>query len=50
MGETLSGNTDNIQTFKEIGKQLSQKSIELQDIVGREIRQLERITGKAFIL
>ncbi|KPA11307.1 ATPase [Candidatus Magnetomorum sp. HK-1] len=48
--EILSGNTDNIQTFKEIGQQLSQKSIELQDIVGREIRQIERITGKAFIL
>jgi predicted ATP-binding protein involved in virulence len=48
--EILSGNTDNIQTFKDIGQQLSQKSIELQDIVGREIRQMERITGKAFIL
>jgi predicted ATP-binding protein involved in virulence len=48
--EILSGKSDNAQTFKALCKQLFQKSIELQDIVGREIRQMERITGKAFIL
>jgi len=48
--EILSGNMDHILTLKEIGQKLSQKSIELQDIVGREIRQIERITGKAIVL
>ncbi len=27
-----------------IGQQLSAKSVEVQDIIGREVRQLERIT------
>jgi len=41
---------DNMITFNKIGKKMSQKSNALQDIVGREFRKIERITGKTSVL
>lgn len=42
--ELLSGNRSVQEEFVALAKQLAAKSVETQDIVGREIRQLERIT------
>jgi predicted ATP-binding protein involved in virulence len=42
--ELLHGNKTVILALTSIAKQLSTKSVEVQDIVGRELRQLQRIT------
>lgn len=42
--ELLRGNKTVIPTLAKIAQQLSTKSTEVQDIVGRELRQLQRIT------
>ncbi len=44
--EILSGNTAHISEFSELGRNLALKSVEVRDIVGRELRQLQRVTGK----
>ena len=44
--EILVGNHEHLSEFLDIGRTLSQKSIEVQNIVGREMRQLQRVTGK----
>ncbi len=44
--EMLSGNTARIDEFSELGRNLALKSVEVRDIVGRELRQLQRATGK----
>lgn len=48
--ELLSGNNSRLNEFMNLGKQLAEKSIEINDIIGRELRQLQRITGKEFSL
>lgn len=48
--ELLSGNTARSDEFSEISRKLALKSVEARDIVGRELRQLERITGKEISL
>jgi predicted ATP-binding protein involved in virulence len=42
--ELLRGNKSVMPDLIAIGQQLSAKSVEVQDIIGREVRQLERIT------
>jgi predicted ATP-binding protein involved in virulence len=42
--ELLRGNKTVMPDLIVIGQQLSAKSVEVQDIIGREIRQLERVT------
>jgi predicted ATP-binding protein involved in virulence len=42
--ELLRGNKAVMPDLIAIGQQLSAKSVEVQDIIGREVRQLERIT------
>jgi predicted ATP-binding protein involved in virulence len=42
--ELLHGNKSVMPDLIAIGQQLSAKSVEVQDIIGREVRQLERIT------
>ncbi len=48
--ELLSDNNSHLEEFSDLSRRLSQKGIEVQDIIGRELRQLERITGKEFAL
>jgi len=42
----LSGDDVHWEDFLNVSRKLSQKSVEVQDIIGRELRQLQRITGK----
>ncbi len=48
--EILSGNDSSLNKLLSTGRALSEKSIEIKDIVGRELRQLQRITKKEFVL
>lgn len=46
----LSGDETATTSFLDLVKELSSKSLELKDIVQRELRQLSRLTGKEFSL
>jgi len=48
--EILVGNRKNYQDFLEISRLLARKSLEVKDIIGLELKQLERITGEEIIL
>lgn len=48
--ELLEGKEQNLSRFMEVAKKLAEKSPEISDIIGRELRQLTRLTGNEFAL
>ncbi|MBC8045052.1 MAG: AAA family ATPase [Rhizobacter sp.] len=48
--ELMNGVESHRDDFLKLSQELSETSVEINDIVGREIRQLQRITGKEFAL
>lgn len=46
----LKGDRSVLEALEKTARQLSEKSVEVQDIVGRELRQLQRITGETIEL
>jgi len=48
--EIFSDNTAHIDEFSELARKLALKSVEVRDIVGRELRQLQRNTGREISL
>jgi predicted ATP-binding protein involved in virulence len=48
--ELLNGNMNNYDEFITLSRELAEKSVEVRDIIGRELRQFSRITGKEVLL
>ncbi|MEQ8168732.1 MAG: AAA family ATPase [Candidatus Eremiobacterota bacterium] len=48
--ELLNGNMHNYDEFVALARELAEKSVEVRDIIGRELRQFSRITGKEVLL
>ncbi len=47
--ELLTGNDKNLDEFRKLSRTLIEKSVEVKDIVGRELRQLQRLSGREIV-